>query len=201
MEMHRIVWTFFFVVTFAGDAFAQSGSLLRPGDAVRIKVWGHDELSGEFAVTAEGHIAHPVFRTVRVVGIPPHEVDAKVKDALLAFEQNPRFVVEILFRVLVGGEVRQPSLYLLPRETTVAQAVGLAGGVTERGQLEKVDLLRGGQLTVVDLTSAQGGNSNIPVNSGDQIYVHARRSVFREVVIPTVSILAALASIANLVVN
>ena len=33
---------------------------LRPGDVIRILVWGHEELSGEFQVDEEGRIQYPI---------------------------------------------------------------------------------------------------------------------------------------------
>src|SRR5690606_41131851 len=63
--------------------------------------------------------------------VPQDEIERRVQEILYDFDAQPRFVVEPLVQVVVGGEVRQPNLYALSPEMTVSQAVGLAGGVTE----------------------------------------------------------------------
>lgn len=176
-------------------------AVLQAGDAVRITVWEHEELTGEFEITGDGTIAHPVYRTVQAAGVPRDALERSIGDLLRRFDTTPQFVVQPLFRVVVGGEVRQPSLYLLSPETTVAQAVGLAGGVTERAKLEEVVLFRNGAETIIDLTRAEAGTGQVPVRSGDQIFVRRRVSFFREYVAPAGSITAALVAIVGLLIR
>lgn len=183
------------------QAVSTEAAVLRAGDAVRITVWEHEELSGEFEITADGTIAHPVFRSIQAAGVPHDVLERRVEEVLRRFDTAPQFVVQPLFRVVVGGEVRQPSLYLLSPETTVAQAVGMAGGVTERAKLEEVVLFRGGTETTIDLTRAEAGTGQMPVRSGDQIFVQRRVSVFREYIAPAGSITAALVAIVSLIIR
>lgn len=42
--------------------------VLRPGDALRINVWGHPVLSGDFAVAPDSTLVHPVYQAVKVAG-------------------------------------------------------------------------------------------------------------------------------------
>lgn len=180
---------------------AASESLLRAGDAVRITVYGHEELTGEFAVTGDGYIAHPIYRSVQVVGVPQDEIERRVQDILYNFDAQPRFVVEPLVQVVVGGEVRQPNLYALAPEMTVAQAVGLAGGVTDRARLDRVRLLRDGVEYRLDLTSPEAEIGDMTVRSGDQIIVDRRVSVFREYIAPAGSIASAIVSVIALILR
>lgn len=180
-----------------GDLLAQAEAAvgLQPGDAVRVTVWRSAELSGEFEIVGDGTIAHPLYRGVRVTGVPQAELEGRVRERLLQFETNPQFVVEPLYRVAVGGEVRQPSLYSLRPEVTVLQAVARAGGLSERGRLDRVHLVRDGTLTILDLADPGSETSRLTVRSGDQIYVQRRRDVFREVVAPIASVVAAITSV------
>lgn len=176
--------------------WSQEGTAeLRPGDAVRIAVWRMPELSGEFEIAGDGTIAHPLYRTVRVTGAGQAELERRVRERLLQFETNPQFVVEPLLRVSVGGEVRQPNLYSLRPEVTVAQAVARAGGLSERGRLDRVHLVRDGVRSTLDLVDPASGGGQLTVRSGDQIYVERRRDVFRELVAPVASVIAAVASV------
>lgn len=193
-----------------GQVHAQDGampptsaaaSVLRPGDAVRITVYGHEELTGEFPVTGDGYIAHPIYRAVRVVGASQAEIERRVQEILYDFDAQPRFVVEPLVQVVVGGEVRQPNLYALAPEMTVAQAVGLAGGVTDRARLDRVRLIRDGVEHRLDLTDPNAPLSDRTVQSGDQIIVDRRVSIFREYIAPAGSIASAIVSVIALIVR
>jgi protein involved in polysaccharide export with SLBB domain len=173
-------------------------AVLAAGDVVRITVWRRPELSGEFAVSAAGTLIHPLYRTVRVGGQPFSEVEARLIEFLQSLEANPQISVQPLLRVAVGGEVRTPNLYSLPPETTIAQAVALAGGMSERGRLDRVRLVRGGEAVLIDLTSPETNLAHITIRSGDQIFVARRVSIFREYIAPASSVVAALASLVRL---
>ena len=101
----------------------------------------------------------------------------------------------------MGGEVRTPNLYTVSPLMTIAQVVALAGGATERGRLERVRLYRNGTEVLVDLKSPENGLAQSRVQSGDQIYVDRRISVFREYIAPAGSIVAALAAVANIILR
>lgn len=170
---------------------------LQPGDAVRIEVWRQPELSGEFMIGEDGHIEHPLYRVISVRGLDFASAEARIGELLSRYESQPQFVIQPLLKVSVGGEVRQPSLYRLPPTTSIAEAIALAGGATERGQLDQVRLFRGGREVEVDLTLPEAGLAQQPVRSGDQIYVNRRVSIFRDYIAPAGGILAAVAAIVN----
>jgi polysaccharide export outer membrane protein len=174
---------------------------LRPGDALRITVLRHPELSGEFVVTADGTLVHPVYRELRVSGMALSEADAAVRTLLTRFETKPEFVLDPLFQVAVSGEVRAPNLYALRPSTTIAQAVALAGGATERGRIERVRLFRGGAEFVVDLSRPERGLGMEPIQSGDQLLIERKTSLFRDYIAPAGSVVAALAAVLNIMIN
>ena len=175
--------------------------ILRPGDALRITVWRNAELSGEFSVAGDGTITHPLYRTVRVGGVPLSAAELRLRTFLLQFENNPEFVVEPLLHVAIGGEVVRPNLYTLRPETSIADAVALAGGPTDRGKLNHVRLLRDGTETVLDLTKPQAGAATLPIHSGDQILVDRKKAVFRETLGPIITVAGATAAILNVVLR
>jgi len=170
--------------------------MLVPGDLVRVTVWQKPELSGEFMVNPEGSLAHPLYQEVQVVGVPLSVAKTRLRDFLAStFTKDPLITMEPLFRVTVGGEVRQPNLYSVPRGTTVAQVVALAGGVSERGKASKVHLLRTGKDTRVDLTGSNPETANLTLLSGDQIIVGRGHNFFRDVLGPFASLTAAVVSV------
>jgi protein involved in polysaccharide export with SLBB domain len=184
-----------------GQSSAEQSTTLRAGDVLRVTVWRNQELSGEFVIASDGSIAHPLYRELRVAGMTPAAVEERMHEFLVRFEASPRFVVEPLFRVSVGGEVRQPNLYSLPVHTTIAEAVALAGGVTERGRLDRVRLIRGNEEIWVDLTQPDHGLAQSAVRSGDQLFVARRVNIWREYITPAGSIASAIISLANLLIR
>jgi protein involved in polysaccharide export with SLBB domain len=175
--------------------------VLRPGDALRITVWREPELSGQFTISQDGTIRHPLYQDIVAAGVDLPTLRAHLRTLLAQYQAEPRFVIEPLLRVSVGGEVRQPSLYTLPPETSIAEAVALAGGATDRGRLDRVHLLRGGQEITVDLLSPHAGMAQTHIRSGDQIYVDRSVSVFREYIAPAGSITAALVTFIALIIR
>jgi protein involved in polysaccharide export with SLBB domain len=168
---------------------------LRPGDAVRVQVWQRQDLSGQFAVDGQGRIAHPILKDVTVTGVPFDQATLRLAQLLRTFHGEVQFVVEPLVRVGVAGEVRQPNLYHLPPDMTLAYAVAAAGGATERGRLDRVEFVRNGVRRVVDLTDPGDLVVNTELRSGDQVLVGRRRDVLREYVMPLSSVVGALAAL------
>lgn len=171
--------------------------VLRVGDALRINVWRQPELSGEFDITTDSTLMHPVYQGVKVAGAPVSVVKERLRSLLIRYEQDVQLVIEPLFPVTVAGEVRQPNLYRLRQGTTFAQAVALAGGPTELGRLDKVRVIRRDSAMVINLGSGYSRYEALPIASGDQVFV-ARRSSFnvlRDVMYPLASLTAAVAAV------
>jgi len=173
----------------------RSAGYLMPGDRITIQVWRQPEFSGEFFVTEQGVIGHPIFRTIRVAWRDVEEVQPLIREFLLQYEQEPNVVVEAFFRVSVAGEVRQPNVYYLRPGTTLAQAVSLAGGVNDRARTDRVTLRRAGRDYTLDLGDPALPQRNWVIYSGDEIIVSRRVSFFREYFLPVLSAAGSLASI------
>jgi polysaccharide export outer membrane protein len=168
---------------------------LQPGDRVLITVWRKPELSGESVVTADSVLSHPLYQSLKVVGIPLPVVKERLVAFLAQYERDPLLTIEPLFRVTVGGEVRLPNVYSLARSSTIAQAVAGAGGPTERGKLTKVRLYRAGKEIHLDLNDPRSDQANMAIRSGDNIVVGRSHNFFRDVLAPAASLTAAIVSI------
>jgi polysaccharide export outer membrane protein len=180
----------------------QSGpsAVLSPGDSVRIVVWRSPELSGDFVVGPDGTITHPLYRTVKVAGLPMSTIEANLSRFLSTYQSNPQFVIEPLVRVAVSGEVPRPAVLALRPETTVAEAVARAGGLTQFGRRNKVRLVRtqpnGSEREVyVDLSNPADPFGSGPVHSGDLILVDRKKSIFRDIVLPVIGLAGSVASL------
>lgn len=174
---------------------------LNPGDQVRIVVWRNLEFTGDFTISGNGTITHPLYRELQVTGVPIATVEERLRTFLTRYIANPQFVVLPLLKIIVGGEVKSPNVYSVPPETTIAQAIILAGGPTERGRLDRVRILRDGQEIPVDLTAATSDVATLQIRSNDQILITRQRNTFRDVIAPALSAFGAVAGLANIIIS
>lgn len=129
------------------DAFAQQQSEYRTGsgDKLRITVFGHDDLSGDFLVDGSGYIALPLIGKIKAGDRTSREIELAIIGKLEPdYLKNPRVGVEILnyrpFYIL--GEVQNPGSYPYVDGMTVINAIALAGGYTYRGRENKLLIIR-----------------------------------------------------------
>jgi polysaccharide export outer membrane protein len=173
---------------------------LAPGDSIRVVVWRKPEMSGDFIVGPDGTITHPLYRAVQVGGVPMRTAETNLRNFLARFEQDPQFVLEPLVRVSVLGEVGRPQVFAVRPETSVAEAVAQAGGLTQNAKRDQVRVLRrepnGVQREfVVNILAPDEAARRVRVHSGDQILVDRRTSLFRDILLPTLTVIGSVASI------
>jgi len=155
---------------------------VRPGDVVKIQVWGHDELSGEFPVDENYDLFYPIVGAINVQQLSVRQLRDRLNHELESLFQHPFIVVTPLFRVAVLGEVMRPSLYSVDPTMTIFDIIALAGGVTRDANSRKLQLLRGGEEVRLALDATSIGRAtlrDLGVRSGDHIVV-ARKRFTRE---------------------
>ncbi|MGH7603739.1 MAG: polysaccharide biosynthesis/export family protein [Gemmatimonadaceae bacterium] len=178
------------------------GSVLHPGDHVRITVLSDDkDLSGEFEVAPDGTLKHPLYNQITVVGVPVSSLKERVASFLRKFQKEPQLEVEALFKVTISGEVAKPGVFFLSPETTVRDAIeSSAGGTTERANNNAITLSRGVSKIPVRLADASSTTGAQPIQSGDHISIGAQRNLIGNIT-PFVGIGASLISVAVLIIS
>src|SRR5256714_14970457 len=101
-------------VTSAAAQAARSDPVLRPGDMLRLSVWRHAELSGDFLVAPDSTVVHPLYQRVQAAGVPFPVVTQRLRALLVTYEQGVEFPTQPLLAVPVAGEERRPTPYRLP---------------------------------------------------------------------------------------
>jgi polysaccharide biosynthesis/export protein len=182
----------------APDAVPQG---LAPGDQLRIVVWRKPEMSCDCTVAGNGTIIHPLYREVQVTGMPLSTVEERLRTFLTRYEQNPQFVIQPLVKIVVGGEVRTPNIYSVPPETTIAQAIAIAGGPTERGVLREVKVIRDRNEIKMDISRPDSDAGVLQIRSGDQILIGRRGRSTLEYISPITSSIAAIAAIVSIIIR
>lgn len=125
---------------------SSSSYTLGPGDRVKVTVFGHEDLSGEFEVDGTGLIAMPLIKEVQAATLTPRQLEASIADHLEPeYLRNPRVSVEVLtYRPFyIIGEIKEPGSYPYVSGMTAWNAVALAGGFTYRAKTGYVLLRRG----------------------------------------------------------
>ena len=115
------------------------------GDAVRINVYGQEEMSQEYTVEPDGAISLPLAGTVGAAGYTAREVEQAIVAKLHPdYMVDPKVSVEVIgFRSMyVLGEVQQPGKYEYVPNMTVMQAVAIAGGYTYRAAENSAEVTR-----------------------------------------------------------
>lgn len=120
---------------------------LGSGDKVKVTVFRHTDLSGEFSLDGSGNVALPLVGEIEAGGLTSRELEQKIaarlSDGLI---REPQVGVEILnyrpFYIL--GEVKTPGSYPYQNNMNVLNAVALAGGFSYRAKQDGFLLQRGG---------------------------------------------------------
>lgn len=165
---------------------------LKRGDVLRIDVWRQPEFSGEFEISANGALVHPLYQAVTVAGLTLPAARQRLSEYLQTYLQGAHLVVEPHSSVTVSGEVRQPNLYHFKWGTSIAEAIGHAGGPTRVARLDKIRLLRDGTEYELSLRQEPTSYGSIEVVSGDQIFVDRQSefSVWRDIIAPVATLAA-----------
>ncbi len=147
---------------------------LRPGDIIRINVWGREELSGQFQVDEEGKIQYPLLGEIDARSLTVAEVRDRIRSGLADLFTTPFVTITPLFRIAVLGEVRNPGLYTVDPTLSVLDLVAMAGGNTPSGNLNRIRVLRASgetQLSFEEATLRGRTLQDVGVRSGDQVMV------------------------------
>jgi polysaccharide export outer membrane protein len=163
---------------------------LRPGDAIRLRIWREPDLSGDFPVNESGIVVLPKLGPRRVVTEHPDSLKNWIIKSYASYLKNPSIEVLLIRRIQVLGAVKSPGLYPVEPTMTVADAIALAGGTTPQGKSDQVELRREGQKA--GYLAGRSHIAEFSIRSGDQIYVPERSWISRNpgVVISAVAVIS-----------
>ncbi|MCX5762709.1 MAG: polysaccharide biosynthesis/export family protein [Gemmatimonadetes bacterium] len=161
------------VSTVGASALAAQDFSLRAGDAIKLLVPREKDLTGTFPVDPTAFVTLPLIGRVQVGGKPWNEVNAAILAAYQRQIREPGITLIPLRRVVVLGAVNKPGSYFVEPAGTLSSAVALASGATLEGALRRIRIVRGDSTFRAD-ASRHKELADVPIQSGDQIYVLQR---------------------------
>jgi polysaccharide export outer membrane protein len=176
--------------------------IVGPNDVLSITVFNQPQLSGKYAVEADGTLAFPLLGRVAVGNLSIRAVEDRMRDGLAAgYLRDPHVSVTVeqyrSRQIFVIGEVKQPGSLQFTGSMTLIEALARAGSTTERAGPEAV-IVRPRAATPenhaipptadtsnaetfrVDLRSLQTGTlaQNVALQAGDTIFIPRAETMF-----------------------
>ena len=144
--------------------------IVGPNDVLAVSVFNQPQLSGKFAIEADGTLAFPLLGRVAAGGLSVRAVEDKLKQGLSAgFLADPQVSVTVdqyrSQQIFVMGEVRQPGSLQFTGSMTLIEALARAGSTTERAGMEAV-------IVRAPAAGAAGSSGTSDAPSGDTIRVN-----------------------------
>jgi polysaccharide export outer membrane protein len=137
-------------------------------------------------VAADGSVDLPFVNTVHVAGLEAPEVARLIRKRLIERKilTDPSVIVQVKEfhsrRITLLGQVAKPGSYPFTPGLTLIQVISLAGGLSAIANSDQVNITRKTEdgKTRTAVVSAgyimEGSSPDIPLQAGDQIYVHER---------------------------
>jgi polysaccharide export outer membrane protein len=151
MNRHRFIFIIVSVLfLFLWSALAGSATsdyLIGPGDVLKITIYDHQDMTTVARVDNDGYILFPLAGRVRVGGLTTSSASQTIAEKLdTDYIVNPQvavFVEEFRSKVVyVTGQVNRPSAFNVEPDTTVIQAITMAGGFTALAAQGKIKIIR-----------------------------------------------------------
>lgn len=182
---------FFSLVVFLG-AFGSAAAqeyILEPGDVVSISFWQQPDLNVQMArIDAEGKIDIPLTGRINAAGLTISQLSSKIVERISIYNKSITQATIVINeygskKIFITGAVGAPGKFNFEKMPNIWEAILEAGGPQQNAQLDRVQLIRGGEgggkITEIDLTAAfeRGEMQGLPaLMPGDNIYVPAGQS-------------------------
>jgi len=159
--------------------------VLGAGDTFTLEIVGEKDLPHEYQVASDGTVDFPYVHTLKVADLEAQEVARLVRERLITEKvlSDPSVVVQVKEyasrKVTLLGQIAKPGSYPLLPGMSLIQAISQAGGLTAVASGAHVNLTRktskGQQTVEIDVEAISEGKApDVPLQAGDQIYVHER---------------------------
>lgn len=156
---------------------------LRSQDVIEVSFTVAPEFNQTLTVQPDGYVMLKDAGLVRAQGLDLQQFAEAVQKAYRGYLHDPQAAVALKDfekpSFIVGGEVAKPGKYELRSDTTVIEAVEIAGGLTERAKHSQVvlfrktdgDLVEARLLNVKKMLKQSSLREDAHLRPGDMVYV------------------------------
>ncbi len=130
----------------AGQRYSGPQYRIGAEDGLHIAVWENPQLTLDVVVRPDGKISFPLVQDVQAEGLTTSELADLLHQKLLAYVKEPQVSVIVTQvnapKIFIIGNVARPGPYALRSDTSVLQALSLAGGFTQFASPRSIRLVR-----------------------------------------------------------
>lgn len=177
--------------------------ILVAGDQIEVNVFGEPDLSRTVTIKPDGVVALPLVNQVKASGKTAAQLEAELTKLYGKYLRAPSVSIIVrqfrMHRVYVMGEVTKPGRYDITDDMNVLDALTSAGGVTDKANLDAVQLSRveNGKSKAIPIKMSQvvqgkDPGQNVKLQNGDLLYVPRRGMTFLEILQSILSLRAIL---------
>jgi polysaccharide export outer membrane protein len=163
----------------AGQAVSEDYRI-GPQDLLEIQVYGLEQLKREVRVNSKGVVTLPLVGTLQVGGLTSQEAEEMIRTAYEKdYLRNPQvslFIKEYTSqRITVEGAVNRPGVYPIKGQTSLLQAIAIAGGQGQLSDMTQVLLFRAAngekKQMKFDVVKIRSGELEDPMLVNDDVVV------------------------------
>ena len=182
-------------LTFCGAAAAEE-YIMTPGDQLQIYVLDHPDISSTrgntdmaYIVRPDGKLNFPLVGEIDINGLTVYEFTKLLTKELSEYIINPQITVNVsklgTTRVFVLGEVKNQGMYELSKSHRVLDALGAAGGFTEKAAKKSIFLVRNRgtseenvqKLNMLNYMKKGDLSQNLVLHEGDCLFLTSNHKV------------------------
>ena len=177
-----IVISFFILFYMASTVSADNEYKIGPGDILEVMVWNDEQLSKQVIVPPDCMVSYPLAGSFNVRGITIAELQEQLQAQLKKYLPDTPVSVSLLaandLKIYVIGKVNKPGVFPVNLETSVMQALAMAGGLSTFADAKDIIIIRQQEDKVVkikfnyhEIEKGKNLEQNIFVKRGDVIVV------------------------------
>ena len=174
------------------------------GNVASTNVGFNNRTNLTFRVELDSFVRLPVLDTVKIAGYTIPQAESLLEKLYSEYYVEPYVQLQVTNkRVIVfpGNGANAAVIYITNNNTTLMEALALAGGITERGRAKRIKIIRKGadgkrKMFMIDLSTANEGlpYTDLLVQANDYIYVDPTPQYSREVIAELSPIISVLTS-------
>lgn len=170
--------------------------IMTPGDQLQIYVLGHPDISSTranndsaYTVRPDGKLNFPLVGEIDVNGLTVFEFTNLLTKELSEYIINPMITVNVAklgtTRVFVLGEVKNQGMHELTKSHRVLDALGAAGGFTEKSAKKSIFLVRNRgtseenvqKLNILNYMKKGDMSQNLVLQEGDCLFLTSNHKI------------------------